>query len=164
MSPADQIRPIRWQNEALELLDQRRLPAEECYLRLEEPEAVATAIADMVVRGAPAIGITAAFGMALAARRVAGKVDWRESLNRSADLLRRARPTAVNLGWAVEQQLHNAGLCDDATTAGEQLLHWALDLLAQDIWEPRFCRRRAVSSPTATPAVWPPAASAPPWG
>ncbi|MGC9239379.1 MAG: S-methyl-5-thioribose-1-phosphate isomerase [Acidithiobacillus sp.] len=133
MSPADQIRPIRWQNEALELLDQRRLPAEECYLRLEEPEAVATAIADMVVRGAPAIGITAAFGMALTARRVAGEVDWRESLNRSADLLRRARPTAVNLGWAVEQQLHNAGLCDDATTAGEQLLHWALDLLAQDI-------------------------------
>jgi len=133
MSHADQIRPIRWHDDALELLDQRRLPAEESYLRLEEPEAVAAAITDMVVRGAPAIGITAAFGMALAARRLRTEVDWRESLKGSAELLRRARPTAVNLAWAVEQQLRNAGFCDDATTAAGRLLQWAQDLLEQDI-------------------------------
>ncbi len=133
MPIADQIRPIRWQNDALELLDQRQLPAQEHYLRLQEVEAVAAAIRDMVVRGAPAIGITAAFGMALAARAIAGTADWRESLNRSAEVLKRARPTAVNLAWAVQQQLHNAGLCDDVTTASEALLRWAQELLAQDI-------------------------------
>ena len=96
----DSIRPVCWQDGVLQLLDQRRLPEEEVYLRFDSCEAVADAIRDMVVRGAPAIGITAAYGVALAVR---------ESKNRQADItkkldyLARARPTAVNLFWAIER-------------------------------------------------------------
>jgi len=87
---------IEWDGAALRLLDQRRLPVEERWLRLESWQSVAGAIADMVVRGAPAIAISAAYGLALAVR--AG--DDRAAA--SAGLLA-ARPTAVNLRWALER-------------------------------------------------------------
>ena len=64
----DSIRPIRWQNEQLVLIDQRLLPQQEVLLSFDDVGSVAKAITDMVVRGAPAIGITAAYGIALAAR------------------------------------------------------------------------------------------------
>jgi methylthioribose-1-phosphate isomerase len=87
---------IRWDGDALELLDQRRLPAEWIWLRLENQQAVAQAISDMVVRGAPAIAIAAAYGMALAIK---------QGMNReeAAAGLLAARPTAVNLRWALER-------------------------------------------------------------
>jgi methylthioribose-1-phosphate isomerase len=85
------------------LLDQRRLPLDEIYYRLSTVEQVEKAIAVMVVRGAPAIGIAAAYGMVLAAGRAErhGLVE----LERAAFLLKRARPTAVNLAWAVDRML-----------------------------------------------------------
>jgi methylthioribose-1-phosphate isomerase len=86
--------PLRWDGDALLLLDQRRLPAEEVWLRCETPAAVADAIRTLAVRGAPAIGLAAAYGMALAGDR-----------GTAAELLRSARPTAVNLAWAVERSL-----------------------------------------------------------
>jgi methylthioribose-1-phosphate isomerase len=99
----DQIRPIVWRNGALELLDQRLLPARNEFLRLSEADAVARSISDMVVRGAPAIGITAAYGVVLAARARFGEdaSAWRGLIRNDLALLADARPTAVNLSWAL---------------------------------------------------------------
>ena len=86
------------------LIDQRRLPLVETYLELQSPEAVAEAIRDMVVRGAPAIGITAAFAVALGAEQAASDPDgFDDELERVLALLESARPTAVNLAWAVRR-------------------------------------------------------------
>jgi len=91
---------------AIVLLDQRRLPHEEHYDRVSEWQEVAFAIRDMVVRGAPAIGITAAYGMVLAARQA--RAEYLPSMLEAARGLRQARPTAVNLAWAVEHCLELA--------------------------------------------------------
>ena len=86
------------------LIDQRRLPLVEAYVELETPEDVAQAITDMVVRGAPAIGITAAFGLALGAQQAAARSgDFNAELERLFTLMEAARPTAVNLAWAVRR-------------------------------------------------------------
>lgn len=89
------------------LLDQRELPAREIYVTLHAAEDVAGAITAMVVRGAPAIGITAAYGMVLAARaaRAEGDAGFSEAMRRAGAVLAAARPTAVNLGWAIERVL-----------------------------------------------------------
>ena len=102
-TPADTIRPIAWRDGRLWLLDQRLLPAEETYLEYTECAAVAAAITDMVVRGAPAIGVTAAYACVLAARQrfAEDPDDWRVPFNADLDELAAARPTAVNLRWAV---------------------------------------------------------------
>jgi methylthioribose-1-phosphate isomerase len=84
--------PLRYTDHALLILDQRRLPAEEVWLRCETPEQVAGAIRALAVRGAPAIGLAAAYGLALA--------DDRET---AFQLLLDTRPTAANLGWALER-------------------------------------------------------------
>jgi methylthioribose-1-phosphate isomerase len=86
------IEPLRFEDGALLVLDQRALPDAEEWIRCETPEQVAACIRTLAVRGAPAIGIAAAYGLALA--------DDRES---AAELLRSTRPTAVNLAWALEQ-------------------------------------------------------------
>ncbi len=93
---------MRWDGEALQLLDQRLLPREEVWVACRTASEVAEAIRTMVVRGAPAIGVSAAFGMALAAR--AG-----DDLRRAAEELKRSRPTAVNLAWAVDRMLGARG-------------------------------------------------------
>lgn len=96
---------IQWDGEQLILLDQRLLPTEEVYLHYQEVESVGDAIRDMVVRGAPAIGITAAYGVVLAAKnRVdGGCTAWRAALEDDLDTLAQARPTAINLIWAIER-------------------------------------------------------------
>lgn len=125
------IEPIRWRGDSLELLDQRRLPAQTSYLRYADAETVAGAIRDMVVRGAPAIGISAAYGMALAARAVRpGTSDWDRALAPALDLLARSRPTAVNLFWALDQVRAVISAGGDVPAALEQL---AIDLHRDDI-------------------------------
>src|SRR5690606_19694686 len=99
----DRIRPIRWTGEALELLDQRKLPFVVEYLSCASSDAVAEAIRTLAVRGAPAIGISAAWGAVLAARAVEA-ADAAEAAARLEPALQRlnaARPTAVNLAWAL---------------------------------------------------------------
>jgi methylthioribose-1-phosphate isomerase len=96
------VRPLKWEQGALLLLDQRRLPQDEVYLRLVDEEGVAAAIRDMAVRGAPAIGVAAAFGIALGIRRSAAEGPaLRSELQRICSLLGETRPTAVNLFWAI---------------------------------------------------------------
>jgi methylthioribose-1-phosphate isomerase len=93
------IEPLRFEDDALLILDQRALPAGERWIRCERPAEVADCIRTLAVRGAPAIGIAAAYGMALADGEGA------DELAAAGDLLRSARPTAVNLAWAVDQVL-----------------------------------------------------------
>ena len=90
------VEHIRFSGDTLELLDQRVLPADEVWIRCTTAQEVADAIRDMIVRGAPAIGVTAAYGLAIAARRG-------EDLDRARQVLLDSRPTAVNLSWAVER-------------------------------------------------------------
>ena len=89
-------RILRLEADRVVLLDQRRLPAEEVDVECRSAADVAEAIRTMVVRGAPAIGIAAAFGLALAAARG-------EDLATADRTLRASRPTAVNLGWALDE-------------------------------------------------------------
>ncbi len=99
----DRVRPIRWEGDRLELLDQRRLPFAVEYVASRSSEEVAAAIRDLVVRGAPAIGIAAAWGVVLAARDIEA-TDGREAARRldaAFARLNAARPTAVNLAWAL---------------------------------------------------------------
>ena len=98
----DRVRAIRWHGDRLQLLDQRILPRRVEWLTFSSADGVAQAIRDLVVRGAPAIGIAAAYGVVLAARAVGG-VASRQSMARDLDCLRASRPTAVNLFWALER-------------------------------------------------------------
>jgi len=97
--PGNGFQAIRCDGQRLQLLDQRRLPQAEVWLEFTRLEPVIGAIRDLAVRGAPAIGITAAYGAVIAAREVKGDASaWRAMM---ADLSQ-ARPTAVNLAWAIE--------------------------------------------------------------
>jgi methylthioribose-1-phosphate isomerase len=99
----DRIRAVEWENDRLKLIDQRLLPGRLQYLYLETLADTAEAIRNMVVRGAPAIGITAAYAVVLGARAryQDDRADWRRTLEPDLQLLERARPTAVNLRWAI---------------------------------------------------------------
>src|SRR6478736_5061110 len=99
------IKTVEWTNEGVRMLDQRLLPSEEKYLMLRSYEEVAEAITKMVVRGAPAIGVSAAMGIALGASQSVGTsiADMEDDLNYICDVLSRTRPTAVNLFWAIER-------------------------------------------------------------
>jgi methylthioribose-1-phosphate isomerase len=99
---------IRWDENAVALIDQRILPTEEEYVICRSPEEVARGITDMVVRGAPAIGVTAAMGVALGMKQSveAGKTNERElrdAMDGVCELIRHTRPTAVNLTWAIDR-------------------------------------------------------------
>lgn len=123
------VRTVWWEDDSqggsVCLLDQSELPHRVCYLHLHHEAEVAAAIRSLKVRGAPVLGVTAAFGMALALTRL-----WHEHspdltpdavythLERAGDLLRQARPTAVNLPWAVARMLRRA---EQARTAGHAL-------------------------------------------
>lgn len=101
---AERVKAIEWRDGTLRLLDQRLLPQEEVWLEHESAAEVAKAIRDMVVRGAPAIGISAAYGIVLGARaRLAQGGDWRAALEEDFRLLADSRPTAVNLFWALNR-------------------------------------------------------------
>ncbi len=99
------IIPVRWTDEGVEMLDQRLLPTEEKWLTYRDYNGVAAGIKDMVVRGAPAIGVSAAYGMALGAKQFVGTAvaDLEDELDFVGDTLTKTRPTAVNLQWAVDR-------------------------------------------------------------
>ena len=108
------VRPLRFEDGALLVLDQRRLPAEQSWLRCERPEQVADAIRTLAVRGAPAIGLAAAYGLALAGE---------DEADAAAKLLSDTRPTAVNLSWALARarDAHARGGPDAALELAREL-------------------------------------------
>ena len=129
----DSIRPIVWAEDHLELLDQRILPQTYKFIKYTDVHAVADAIRDMVVRGAPAIGITAAYGIVLAARqRYAENPDsWQNTIQSDLDYLAASRPTAVNLFWAIKRM---KACCATIEGAPEQiLLQEAMAIHEEDI-------------------------------
>jgi methylthioribose-1-phosphate isomerase len=101
----DRIRAVEWSESGLKLLDQRLLPKLKQWVTLRDVEGVANAIRDMVVRGAPAIGVTAAYGVVLAgrARYAAAPDSWKQDIEADLQTLAQSRPTAVNLFWALER-------------------------------------------------------------
>lgn len=123
---------MRWHGDRLELLDQRLLPAEEHWLVADGAATVAQCITDMVVRGAPAIGISAAYGVALAARH-AGTADWRGEVDRAIRMLAESRPTAVNLFWALEKMQQVVSHCGTQDEAISRLGQAAVRLHEEDL-------------------------------
>jgi methylthioribose-1-phosphate isomerase len=101
----NKLNPIRWKSGTLFLLEQRRLPLEEKWVRCDSAEKVARAIEEMTVRGAPAIGITAAYGVAVAAKRSRQSKPalFQKEIQAAIARLRKTRPTAVNLFWALNR-------------------------------------------------------------
>ena len=99
------IIPVKWTDEGVAMLDQRLLPAEEKWLTYRDHNGVADGIRDMVVRGAPAIGVSAAYGVALGAKNFVGTNvdDLADELEFVGDILGKTRPTAVNLFWALDR-------------------------------------------------------------
>jgi methylthioribose-1-phosphate isomerase len=102
---AKPLRPILWKKGTLYLLEQRLLPFKEVWVKCDTVEKVAKAIEDMTVRGAPAIGITAAYGVALAALHSKSKspVAFEAQVEKAIARLKKTRPTAVNLFWALNR-------------------------------------------------------------
>ena len=96
---------IDWDDGDVVMIDQRKLPAREVYVRCRTAKDVAKAIRTMVIRGAPAIGVAAAMGLALAMRRstATGTTQLATEFYRACDMLAATRPTAVNLFWALER-------------------------------------------------------------
>jgi methylthioribose-1-phosphate isomerase len=96
---------ILWRDGQLLLLDQRKLPGEVTFLKVNSASETAQAITEMVVRGAPAIGITAAYGVVLAGGMAfqSSAEDWKAAIKSDLECLRRSRPTAVNLFWALNR-------------------------------------------------------------
>ena len=128
---------LRWREDGLELIDQRLLPMRIEYVRCTCAEDVATAIHSMVVRGAPAIGCAAAYGVALEALRLCNlpAQAFLDGMEHAFQSLLKSRPTAVNLAWAVERQrrkLHVESAAG-ASAAAASLLAEAHLILAQDI-------------------------------
>lgn len=128
------LQSVRWDNNELILLDQTKLPEETEFLILQDVQQVWDAIERLKVRGAPAIGITAAYGVYVAIRNFeAAAVDeLLAEVKKQADYLATSRPTAVNLFWALDRMVHRA---ETAATQGESVTEIKRSLLdeAQDI-------------------------------
>lgn len=141
------VTPLRWDGVTLHLLDQRLLPGEERWVACPSAGAVAEAIRTMVVRGAPAIGVSAAFGMAMAAR--AG-----DDLAEAAATLKSARPTAVNLAWAVDRMRAHDGdpvaeaerILSEDVAANRAIGRYGAELLGNDVTLLTHCNAGALAT------------------
>ncbi len=128
------MKPIEWTSGKLRLLDQTLLPKKKVWLDIDNHQGVARAIKEMRVRGAPAIGVAAAYGVALAAEGIQaeGMGDFLARLGIACDVIAASRPTAVNLKWAVERMRRVAGGHDEVDSAKEALLAEAKAIHEED--------------------------------
>lgn len=110
MVPMSHVRTVEWIDGGVRMIDQTKLPDKLTYVVIKDYHKMARAIREMIVRGAPAIGVAAAMGLALAANgsRAKTKQELMRSLHEAADVLRKSRPTAWNLFWAIDRVLHVA--------------------------------------------------------
>jgi len=135
------FRTIEWRDNKVVMLDQTRLPGEEVYAEYDDFRSVAEAIKGMVIRGAPAIGVAAAMGIALGARDIIA--DTHESFYRQlanvCEVLARTRPTAVNLFWAIERmkRVAEANRDKDLNSIRQLLKAEAISIEQEDL---RICR------------------------
>ncbi len=131
----DLPRTVDFDGEKVVLVDQRRLPEELSFLECADVDCVAQAIRTMVIRGAPAIGATAAFGLALYASRFKGSDtnEFIRGLQKAADKLRSTRPTAYNLFWAIDRVLKGINELNDVEAMRERVIAEARDIAEEDI-------------------------------
>ena len=151
-SIADMSTPIEWLPDGrVRLIDQTRLPREEVYVETADYRDLVRAIREMRVRGAPLIGITAAYALALAARQAAAseKAALMAALREAAAELRATRPTASNLAWALGRMLRLADEAGDVRSAVEALGVEAVRIHEEDI---AACRRIGVAGAALLPA------------
>lgn len=135
MSVPAELRTVEWRDGAVRLIDQTLLPAEEVYIEIRSIPELIGAIRRLAVRGAPAIGVAGAYGVALAARPLPGEgeSEHRRRLESEALALSAARPTAVNLGWAVERTLGQARLGDSPSVRAGLALAEAHRIREEDL-------------------------------
>jgi len=131
------FKTVEWKNGAVRLLDQTKLPKEVLYVDCREVETVARGIRELWVRGAPAIGITAAYGLAVAAHKIQANTfdDFYQGLLPASELLADSRPTAVNLFWAIDRMKQTAIAHRNQTIPAlkKTLLREADRILSEDI-------------------------------
>ncbi|BBD57636.1 aIF-2BI family translation initiation factor [Nostoc sp. HK-01] len=133
---ANQVYPVIWHNDSVSLIDQTRLPNEYAFVEIYRSEDMALAIKTMIVRGAPAIGVAAAYGMYLGAREIitSDHTEFLNKLETVAQLLRETRPTAVNLFWAISRMLNTAHATEGSVEdIKEVLFHTAQAINAEDL-------------------------------
>jgi methylthioribose-1-phosphate isomerase len=136
------LSPLYWDEGKVVMLDQRLLPGREVWHSYSGAEQVSAAIRDMVIRGAPAIGCAAAMGLAAAARSLPAEPEaFRRGLEAAADCLASARPTAVNLFWAIARQRRVA---ERSLAAGADAARAALEREAIAIWHEDIAACRAM--------------------
>ena len=141
MAQANPVYPVIWHNDHVRLIDQTRLPNEYGSMEIRRSEEMAIAIETMIVRGAPAIGVAAAYGVYLGARDIetSDRAEFLAQLETVAERLRATRPTAVNLFWAIDRMMkvayHTEGSVDAIRTV---LLEAARTINADDI---RTCQQ-----------------------
>ena len=135
MSAPAPFSPIRYADGRLELLDQTRLPGEEVWLPCADVETVADAIRRLAVRGAPAIGVAAAWGLVVATGEAGDASELASRFDRAWDLLVATRPTAVNLRWALDRgrRVWEEALPGGVEEARTALAAWAARLQADDL-------------------------------
>lgn len=143
------FRSIEWRDDegALRLVDQTRLPEELVYIDLTDERGICAAIRDMAVRGAPAIGVAAAYGMVVAARRSAADElsALKTELSEAEALLRGSRPTAVNLFWALDRMAKVVAAASDTAALHTAMLAEARAIEAEDIAVNRAISRHALA-------------------
>lgn len=136
-TPRPSFDTLRWRDGALEMLDQRALPDEQVYLRYDDAKGVAGGIRDMVVRGAPAIGCAAAYGVALEAARfaLASRAQFDAALRDAFTVLEASRPTAVNLFWALARMRRRLAAAGEASPAraAAALMEEAHEITREDV-------------------------------
>jgi methylthioribose-1-phosphate isomerase len=145
--PEEEIEPIRWEDDRLLLLDQTILPDRQEWLTIDTVEAAIEAIREMRVRGAPAIGVAAAYAMVIAARSVEAPTlsTWLTLLDPISARIAAARPTAVNLGWAVQRSVEAARGANSPSEAHKRLLALAHKTKADDVATNRKIGRNGAS-------------------
>jgi methylthioribose-1-phosphate isomerase len=133
------IKTVEWTNEGVRMIDQRLLPNEEKYLMLRSYEEVADAIKKMVVRGAPAIGVSAAMGLALGASQSVGTsvADLEDDFDYMCQVMSQTRPTAINLFWAIERMreafAREKTITQETDKIKARLVEEALNIFREDI-------------------------------
>ena len=132
MSERDDFSPIAWRDQTLFLLDQTLLPQQESWLACRQPEEVAAAIRRLAVRGAPAIGVAAAYGLVLGIQHCREE-ELPATFAATFELLAATRPTAVNLRWALERGRAELDRRPPGQNAAAHLLAWAQRLQAEDV-------------------------------
>ncbi|MBE9189531.1 S-methyl-5-thioribose-1-phosphate isomerase [Gloeocapsopsis crepidinum LEGE 06123] len=137
MSPCpSQVFPVVWYENSVLLIDQTRLPHEYAFVEIHRCEDMVQAIKTMIVRGAPAIGVAAAYGMYLGAREIStqNREEFLHQLEEIAVMLRATRPTAVNLFWAIARMLKTAyEMLGSVEQIKQALLHTAQTINAEDL-------------------------------